>query len=333
MFLFSFIRTAWEMADLHVMRSPRAHVALVALIIGFGILSWAFLIPTAAFPSKTIITIPEGASVAEAATLLEQEHVIPSSLAFRILARITGKDASINSGRYLFDAPVGAGTVFARLVSGDSGIPVVRITFPEGMTAREMGELLSSKLIAFDADEWARETAALEGYLFPDTYNFPEDATPSDVIQKMTGTFSARTEELRKEAAAEGKDWNDIVTMASIVEREANTAGDRRIVAGILWSRIEAKVALQVDATFGYIRGISGYVPTGDDPEELDSPYNTYQHRGLPPGAISNPGLDALTAAVHPTKTDYFYYLTGEDGKMHYAKTFEEHKRNQQLYL
>ena len=120
--------------------------------------------------------------------------------------------------------------------------------------------------------------------------------------------------------------------MASLIEKEADTAEDRRIVSGILWNRIDADMPLQVDAVFGYILDRSGYAPTGSD-LEIDSPYNTYENRGLPPGPIANPGLDALTAALHPAATEYFYYLTGRDGLMYYAETFEEHKRNRELYL
>jgi UPF0755 protein len=120
--------------------------------------------------------------------------------------------------------------------------------------------------------------------------------------------------------------------MASILEREANNPEDMRIVAGILWNRLDIDMPLQVDAVFGYIRQENGYTPTAED-LQLDSPYNTYRNRGLPPTPISNPGLDALLAAVQPEETPYLYYLTGRDGKMYYGRTFEDHKRNRALYL
>lgn len=120
--------------------------------------------------------------------------------------------------------------------------------------------------------------------------------------------------------------------MASLIEREAKTDEDRKTIAGILWNRIDLKMPLQVDAVFGYIKGIDTYHPTSED-LSIESPYNTYLHAGLPPTPISNPGLESLHAAATPTKTDYLYYLTGKDGVMHYAKTFEEHKANRAKYL
>jgi UPF0755 protein len=123
-----------------------------------------------------------------------------------------------------------------------------------------------------------------------------------------------------------------LVIMASLLEREAKTLADKRMVAGILWNRIKIGMPLQVDAVFGYIHDRATYSPSFDD-LHVDSPYNTYLNKGLPPGPIDNPGLDSIIAAATPTKTSDLYYLTGSDGQMHYAKTFEQHKQNRALYL
>jgi len=120
--------------------------------------------------------------------------------------------------------------------------------------------------------------------------------------------------------------------MASILEGEALTTSDRKLVAGVLWRRLEIGMPLQVDATFSYVNGKTTFELTLDD-LKIDSPYNTYKYKGLPPTPINNPGLNSINAALYPTKTKYLYFLSGNDGKMHYARTFEEHKRNRQLYL
>lgn len=323
------IATAFEF---HVMRAPRRTLA-VSIVVSIALFALAFIFGApSGFPQGALIEIPEDASFGEAADLLEEQGIISSSFLLKAAARILGEDRDIHAGRYLFEHPQGMLRVLSRLTNGEHGLPSVRVTFPEGTSVREMGVMLSETLAGFDAKEFERQATGLEGYLFPDTYDFYKDASVEEVIERMQENFTTRTKELRAEADKRGLNFEELVTMASIIEKEANTETDRHIVSGILWSRIEEDVALQVDATFGYIRGISGYVPNGDDPE-IESPYNTYLNRGLPPGPITNPGLDAIDAALNPTATDYFYYLTGRDGKMYYAKSFEEHKRNREQYL
>ena len=131
---------------------------------------------------------------------------------------------------------------------------------------------------------------------------------------------------------ASGHSLSDIVIMASLVEKEARTDVNRRIVAGVLWNRLALGMPLQVDAVFGYIFDRDTYSPSFED-LKVDSPYNTYTHKGLPPGPISNPGLESIYAALYPTKTNYLYYLTGKDTLMHYARTYAEHVANQTKYL
>lgn len=209
-----------------------------------------------------------------------------------------------------------------------SGIPTIKVTFPEGTSVREMAVLLKERFPLFDSETFFELSKGNEGYLFPDTYLFETDIMPEQVRERLIQRFYEKTREL----GLSEERLHDVVIVASLVEEEANTREDRRLVSGILWKRNEIGMALQVDAVFGYIQGTTTYHPTGED-LEIDSPYNTYLYRGLPPGPITNPGLDALQAAYEPTETDYLYYLTGDDGITYYAKTFEEHKRNKELYL
>ena len=243
--------------------------------------------------------------------------------------RLTGADRSVHAGTYYFARPLTMFTIARRIEAGERGVESIRVTLTEGMTAREMGETLEEALPDFAADTFTELAKPFEGYLFPDTYFIDPGTTPEVVVELLQSTFEEKTDELR---AAAGSSFDDAVILASLIEKEADTAEDRRIVSGILWNRLEIGMPLQVDAVFGYILGRSGYAPNGDD-LEIDSPYNTYTNPGLPPGPIANPGLDAIAAAINPAETEYFYYLTGRDGLMYYAETFDAHKENRELYL
>lgn len=306
-----------------------AYVAATLLIL--FLVSYFFLAPLG-FPKGALIEVPEDASFGEVALLLEERDIVSSSFWLRVFARLSGSDREIHAGRYLFEHPQNVFSVLGRLARGDHGLPSVRVTFPEGTSVQEMGTHLAGILAGFDETVWNEQTTAYEGYLFPDTYDFYKDATIEEVVKRMRDNFDERTKDFQAEIGEKGLELDDVITMASLIEKEANTEEGRHIVSGILRSRIEVGVALQVDAVFPYIRGNPDHVPNGDDPE-LESPYNTYLNKGLPPGPITNPGLDAIDAALHPTETDYFYYLTGNDGEMYYAESFEEHKENREKYL
>jgi UPF0755 protein len=332
MMFLSYLRAMWNALLLHAGRTPiRLTGFTLTILVLLGIASFLYF-PPASFPRGALIEVPEDASFGEIAVLLEEKNVVSSSFVLRVFARLSGNDREVDAGTYLFETPQTVFAILARLSQGDHGLPLVRVTFPEGMSTREMGIVLSKTLAGFNETEWAGATKDLEGYLFPDTYNFFKDAPVEELIVRMQENFEERTKKLQEEAVTRAIRFEDMVTMASLIEKEANTEESRHIVSGILWSRIEAGVALQVDAVFPYIRGNPDHIPNGDDPE-LESPYNTYLNRGLPPGPITNPGLDALDAALHPTETDYFYYLTGTDGVMYYAEDFEGHKRNVELHL
>lgn len=151
-------------------------------------------------------------------------------------------------------------------------------------------------------------------------------------MRRLGNRFDEQVRTIAAEIEESGRSLDDIVIMASLLEREAQSEEDMRIVSGILWKRLDEDMRLQVDAVFGYIHGENGYEPTADD-LELDDPYNTYRYEGLPPTPIANPGLVALRAAAMPLESPYFYYLTGRDGLMYYGETFAEHTRNRELYL
>jgi UPF0755 protein len=227
----------------------------------------------------------------------------------------------------------------------------VEVTIPEGKTMVEEEESLASFGVAsdtllaitgnpftaqpFDAhfrNEFAfldvlPPTSTLEGYLFPETYRVWKDELPRGLVQKQLAEFDRHARTLMEEIEKQGRTLNEIVTLASIVEKEVAAAKDRPIVAGIFMNRLRIGMPLQSDATVQYITRSGRDRSTAED-LSLDSPYNTYRFTGLPPAPIGNPGADALEAALHPAQTPYFYFLTDVTGKVYYAKTFEEHGRN-----
>jgi UPF0755 protein len=194
--------------------------------------------------------------------------------------------------------------------------------------------MLKEQVPEFDAEAFYELAAEKEGRLFPDTYFISPGEDPAVVLRRMEENFNAQVTQagVALAVAAFGEPFEDIVIMASLLEKEANNSRDRRLIAGILWSRIKNEMPLQVDAIFPYIIGKNSFTITKEE-LETDSPYNTYTNKGLPPGAITNPGLEAIVDAVTPIDTDYVYYLSDREGTMHYSVTYEQHLRNKRKYI
>jgi UPF0755 protein len=236
------------------------------------------------------------------------------------------------AGEYLFQQPASACTIAGRIINGSFGIPTARITIPEGTSNKGISLILSKNLSNFDAPLFLKDTAELEGYLFPGTYFFSTRASMEDITTTLYDNFKTKIDPLQVDIKKSGHSLSDIVIMASILEKEAKTPEDQAIVSGILWKRISISVALQVDAPFYYLLGKESNELTLSD-LKIKSAYNTYTNLGLPEGPIGNPGLGAIRSAIFPKKTDFLYYLSDKNGVMHYAKSFEEHKANKARYL
>ena len=295
-----------------------------------GIFYHAAVRPPSSFPSNSSITIPSGATLSGTAALLQKEKVIRSPFWFAVAVLLLGGERQVTAGDYFLRKPENALSIARRVVTGAYGFRQERITIPEGSTNARIKALLSLQLPKFDAEQFKLLSAEKEGYLFPDTYFFPPNATAANVITTLESNFKNKVAGAQGDIASFGKPLSEIITMASLIEREAPYTNDRRIIAGIFWKRLAIGMPLQVDAAFFYING--GKSPSGKD-FSIDSPYNTYLYKGLPPTPICNPGFDAIAAAVTPVATDYFYYLSDKTGTIHYAVTFEEHKANKEKYL
>jgi UPF0755 protein len=305
------------------------------LIVAIIILICTLLITTAPpinFPSNSIVVISRGASVSDITRQLSDAHIVKHSGLLQFILRVSGTSSRVQAGSYLFESPQNAIAIAHRLVMGEYGLPPVSITFPEGTTVRDISKRIFAAFPQISEQDFISEGKQYEGYLFPDTYLFQFDAAVESITNNMRANFDAKMKPLQSDIQASGHSLSDIIIMASLVEKEARTNESRKIVAGILWNRVKLKMPLQVDAVFGYIFNRDTYSPSYDD-LKVDSPYNTYTHTGLPPGPICNPGLESIQAVLNPTKTNYLYYLTGSDDKMHYSITYAEHLANQRKYL
>ena len=284
------------------------------------------------FAPGATVHITSGMSAPQVAEILANADIIARPTLFRTFLRVTGQSENIHTGLYRFDTAQNLFTVAYRLAAGEYGIPPARITFIEGVTNREAAIQVAAALPGISADAFLAAAEGQEGYLFPDTYFFQPGIEADAVVASMRANFESKMNSLSGEYTSTQRTRADSVIMASIIEKEARTVEDKHLISGILWNRIDIGMPLQVDAVFGYIFNRSTYSPSPSD-LKVNSPYNTYLHRGLPPGPIGNPGLDSLRAAIAPTKTSYLYYLTGNDGLMHYATTYTGHQANLRKYL
>jgi len=302
----------------------------VFLIFAFSLYTFLHT-PPKDFPINQIISVSDGESLQNITNNLYDAKVIRFPLIFRTSVIMMGGERKVIAGDYLLDKIEGPIDIAYRLVRGQFHQNVIKVTIPEGWDILDIADLLTKSLKSFDREDFLRLAKDKEGYLFPDTYFVADTARPKSIIDLMYGTFNDKIKEVGG-IATSTYTLKEIITMASIIEREASTSESRRIISGILWKRIQVGMPLQVDVTFSYINGKTTFQLSLDD-LKIDSPYNTYKYKGLPPGPISNPGIDSINAALYPTTTKYLYFLTGHDGEMYYARTFENHKRNKARYL
>ena len=314
-------------------RTNRRTVVVVMIV---GVLLGAlyvFLIrPPDTFPTGNLVTIPEGESVSAIAETLHEAGVIRSPLVFRIITKVLHEDRTLRAGDYLFKEPLSVFAVARRVAIGAFGLEPFRFRIQEGATTKQMAEVYGTVLQRFDKEKFLEKAQPQEGYLFPDTYFFLPNASENTVIEAMRQNFDTQVASMTPEIASSTHSANDIVIMASIVEREARNYEDRQIIAGVLWRRIKLDMPLQADATFLYTIGKGSFDLTLEDLKS-DSPYNTYTHKGLPPTPIGSPSLDSIRAAADPIDKGYLYYLADNTGVTHYSKTYAQHQAYERIYL
>ncbi len=284
------------------------------------------------FPIGKLLSVERDVPVSGVAQTLKDGQAIHSTFVFRVFVALFGSKGGVMAGDYALNKKQSVYSLAYRLVHAQYELKPVKITIPEGLNVAEIGKILSDNLYQFDAKKFSTLASEYEGYLFPNTYFFLPTIKPDEVIRVLNQTFKETIKPIELDMRKSKHTISDIVTMASILEEESRGV-DMPIVAGILWRRLSIGMPLQVDATFVYVNGKRKSSDLTMDDLKIDSPYNTYVRKGLPPTPISNPGLAALRAAINPTEKPYYFYLTGRDGKMHYAVTFDEHVANKIRYL
>lgn len=320
---------------------------LVGSVLGASFVWDAFLRSPSREASEVVLTVTSGESVVNISRSLKTLDLIPSHLGFSFYVKLIRAEHQFQPGEFTLKTGMSYAALVAALtiISPDE----VTITFPEGLTAEQMAERISLAFGEGWGDDWLAslndqkwsETYSflpgdeLEGYLFPDTYRVSRSGFPDDLTYKLLTNFGEKlSPESRAEISRQGKSIREVVILASIIEKEVTSDEDRAKVADLFLRRLDAGMALQADSTVHFIVGSDGStVYTSDVDRSVDSPYNTYLYRGLPPGPICNPSLSSLKAVIYPSENNYWYFLTDADGNVHYAATNDEQNENKAVYL
>lgn len=320
-------------------------VLLLFIISTFGLWFYRSSQPVSQDESTKDFLIVKGTSASEIGSKLKEEGLIKSSLAFKFYVQLTDKEEKIQAGEYSILPSDNLFKIVDALLAGPKEIWV---TIPEGLRKEEQAAKLATALGRSNSNfegEFLKLATDKEGYLFPDTYLFPKEVKVEVIVNKMVATFEKRVDaKMKEDTVASGFSLDEIVTMASIIERETKTVDERPVVAGILYKRLKAGWPLQADATVQYavanskIKTLNSkpnnwwLAPSVED-KEIDSTYNTYKYKGLPPAPIANPGLSSIRAAIYPSDSPYWFYIHDDNGKIYYAETIEEHNENVRSYL
>jgi UPF0755 protein len=308
--------------------------------------------PASYADTPVTFVVEPGESAATIAARLEELGLVTDGELFRMFIRYHEIDANLEAGEYVLRPNMTMAEIAETLQH--ARIEEVTVTIPEGWRAEQVAQMLAKENIV-DGDEFLAlvrggkfdysllrerpEESSLEGFLFPETYRIPAQAEAQDLIERMLSTLEERfTPEMRRLAAERGMTIYEVITLASIVEREAVIAEEQPLIAGVFLNRLEQDMYLRADPTVQYAKGYDAttgqwWPPvTPEDWEGVDSPYSTYLYPGLPPGPICSPGLSAIQAVLEPADTEYLFFLAKGDGSHAFATTYEEHLQNQELY-
>lgn len=310
-------------------------IVLLLLIVGSIAAWWVTAISPVDISDKTskAFVVKPGDGIREIAKNLQTQDLIHNPVAFFLIVKQLNLDNKIQAGDFRLSRSMNLQTITENLTHGSLDIWV---TIPEGQRAEEIADTLQEKIPTFD-NSWRNLLNEQEGYLFPDTYLIPVNATAADIITIMTNNFNnkyAVLNGIRKNKYTE----KELVTIASMVEREARFADDRPLVASVIFNRLEIGMGLNIDATIQYALGYQQDTQKWWKKEltttdlRLNSSYNTYRHAGLPPTPIANPGLAALEATLNAPNTNYLYYISDSQGHNHYATTLQQHNANIKQY-
>ncbi|HYE22431.1 MAG TPA: endolytic transglycosylase MltG [Verrucomicrobiae bacterium] len=305
-------------------------------------------------------TVPKGASSSLIAKQLSDEKVIRNPNIFLIYTVATNASGKIQAGDYMLDRKMSIVEIVDVLTAGKITNSNKKVTIVEGLSNKQIASSIekrgidtaqnflvqTQKTFEFKFNSSA-QTNNYEGYLFPDTYEISKDGGSEELIREALKNFESKiTDKMLSDIQARNLTLKDVITMASLIEREVGRSSnveltkdvidlmqrERELVSSVFYNRLEIGMALQSDATVNYVSGRSDRRARAED-LTLDSPYNTYKYRGLPPGPISNPGLDSILAAIYPAQSDFLYFLNSPAGVAYFARTIEEHNSNRVKYL
>jgi len=308
-------------------------ILFIIVVVG-GILWWKNGVSPVNPSNKesAIFVVQKGTGLKEIAGKLETAGLIKNRVIFFLFTRLEKLEGKIQAGSFRLSQSMTAQEIAQNLTHGTLDI---WITVPEGKRAAEIAEILKEKIPTYDSS-WPNALVSNEGYLFPDTYLIPKDASIKSVVAQMRNNFEQKYGSLDTSKTKLSK--NDMVILASLVEREAKFPEDRPLVASVLLNRLEIGMKLDIDATVQYALGYSEEEKnwwrknlTFED-LKISLPYNTYRNAGLPPSPIANPGIDALNAVVNPKDTNYIYYISDKAGHLHFARTLGEQNANIQKF-
>jgi UPF0755 protein len=313
-------------------------LVLLILTIVFVSIFTGYMIsrPPADFTPQAVMITP-GSTIAQIVDIMAQENIVRSSNALYVTLLSLYRHEPIKAGTYKFES---ASSVFDVAYLLTQTIPqdeLVSITLPEGMRVNEYAKIADRVLADFDVEIFMALASTSEGLLWPETYFVPPTYSAEELFMLLRQSHDEIWQKYQEDIAQSSLSLLEINTLASLVEREANDEASMKMVAGILQNRLDIEMPLQADASIEYVLDtplnqlrpgeLAQYL------EELDSPYNTYLYRGLPPTPIGNPGRLALEAVLFPTDSPYLFYITGDDGEFYYATTFAEHQQNVDRYL
>jgi len=279
-----------------------------------------------AFTENKLFSVERGQSLFQIAENLEKEGLIKNKFLFDFYIITKGISRKLQAGEYYLSPSMNIVGITKKIISGE--VAKIEVTIPEGFTIKQIEERLNLKLPGTD----------LEGFLFPDTYQFSYGVSAEEVVRKMSDNFDKKLAPYRNEISGAGLTLFEAITMASLLEKEVKTKEEKEIVSGIFWKRIKERRTLDSCATIAYVLGGGNWTFEEMRKEiakgkEIDSPYNTYKYLGLPLGPICNPGLESIMAAVYPKDSEYWYYLSTPEGETIFSKTLEEHNIAQAKYL
>lgn len=332
------------------------------LLVGIFVWQGIYLPKDIGSSKEVIFKIEKGQGAKEISLNLSKQGIIKSSLLFRLYALTKGAAGRLQAGEYLLSPSMTIPEIVNKFFLGE--VIKEKITIIEGWNLRDIGWYLEGKgmfqaeelfeLVGFPMAGDPKKTdlpspkdfssefdflkdkpknLSLEGYLFPDTYEIKKGESLEEIVRKILKNFDKKlTPSLREEITKQGKLIFEVITMASLIEKEVRTLEDKKLVSGILWKRLGANMPLQVDATITYITG-KQTTKISIEETQIDSPYNTYKYPGLPLGPIANPGLESILAAIFPQESEYWYYLSTTEGQTIFSKTLAEHNIAKAKYL